>query len=81
MLWDVIMWVVIGLVAGFAAGFVLDKDKKLDLRDLFVGMAGSIVGGLLFGLLGFGVYGLIAKLVVAFVGAVIVLVVWKKFIA
>jgi uncharacterized membrane protein YeaQ/YmgE (transglycosylase-associated protein family) len=74
------MWILTGLVAGFAAGFVLEKDRKVDVGDLLAGLAGSMVGGFLFNLLGFGVYGFFAKLIAAFVGAVIVIVVWKKVV-
>lgn len=80
-MWGVIVWIVTGVVAGFVAGYVLDKDKKLDLRDALAGLLGSMVGGFLFRLVGFAAYGLIAEFIVAFVGAVIVLVVWKKFVA
>src|SRR5512146_1651356 len=48
----VVMWVVVGLLAGWVAGYIM-KDGGYGLKgDLILGVVGSIVGGWLFSVLG-----------------------------
>lgn len=69
-----LIWaVVIGIVAGWAAGKLTRGSGFGLLGDLVVGIVGSLVGSYVFGFLGLGAYGLIGRLVVAVVGAVILL--------
>ena len=70
-----IIWAVIGLVAGWLASLVLGGRGLV--RYLIAGVFGSIVGGWLFGALGISVPTdnfWIREIVVAFVGALIVIV-------
>ena len=48
------VWIVMGLVGGSLAGLVITRERKgFGLaRDMALGLAGAIVGGLLFRLLG-----------------------------
>jgi uncharacterized membrane protein YeaQ/YmgE (transglycosylase-associated protein family) len=41
--------------------------------NIVIGIVGAMLGGFLFGLLGFVAYGLIAQLITAFVGAIVLL--------
>jgi len=72
MMW--LIWtIVIGILAGWLAGQIV-KGRGMGLVvDLIVGIIGSLLGGFVFGLLGLGAYGLIGRLVMATVGAVILL--------
>jgi uncharacterized membrane protein YeaQ/YmgE (transglycosylase-associated protein family) len=47
------------------------------LVDIALGVVGAVAGGFLFGVLGFGAHGLFAKIVVAFIGAVAVVAVYR----
>jgi uncharacterized membrane protein YeaQ/YmgE (transglycosylase-associated protein family) len=46
-------WIIVGLIAGFLAGKVMKGGGYGVLIDIVLGMLGAIVGGWLFGLLGF----------------------------
>jgi len=71
-----ITWIVLGLVAGFIASKLVNKTGAGLLLDIVLGVAGSIVGGVLFQMGGAtGVTGLnIWSLLVSVIGAVVVLV-------
>jgi uncharacterized membrane protein YeaQ/YmgE (transglycosylase-associated protein family) len=73
------MWVLVGLVAGWLAGFVMKAGGYGLTGDLILGLVGSIVGSWLFSALGIAPGGgLFAMVVVAFVGAAVVLVAQRK---
>ena len=60
-----IAWIVVGLIAGWLAGYGV-------LVDIILGILGGVVGGWVFGMLGIWPGGgMIGSIVVAFVGAVI----------
>ncbi len=71
---DILTWLIVGLVAGLLASFVVGGGFGL-LGDIVVGILGAFVGGWLFGKLGwstpFG--GLAGTIFVAFIGAVVLL--------
>jgi uncharacterized membrane protein YeaQ/YmgE (transglycosylase-associated protein family) len=66
-----IWWIVVGLIAGWLAGQVMKGGGYGVLADIVLGILGGIFGGWLFGKLGIGAGGTIGSIVVAFVGAVI----------
>jgi uncharacterized membrane protein YeaQ/YmgE (transglycosylase-associated protein family) len=69
LLWEIL----IGIFVGFIAGQIVKGRGMGVLVDLIVGIIGSLLGGWIFGLLGFAGYGLIAQLVMGVVGAVVLL--------
>ena len=70
----VLMWLVIGLIAGVLAHAVVGGGFGL-VGDIVAGIAGAFVGGYIFDMLDisspFG--GIIGTIIVAFVGAVVIL--------
>ncbi len=65
-------WIVVGLIAGWLAGQVMKGGGYGVFVDIILGILGGFVGGWLFGLLGiWHGGGMIGSIVVAFVGAVI----------
>ena len=62
----------IGFIAGYVAERTLNRDHGL-LTNILVGIAGSFVGGTLAGLIGITYYGFAGSLIVAIVGAVLIL--------
>ena len=72
-------WVVLGLLAGYLGSKIVNKRGEGIVLDVLLGIIGAIVGGWLFnrfgeaGVTGFNVY----SLLVAVVGAVVVLVVFN----
>lgn len=65
-----IIWILIGLIAGWAAGKIMKGSGYGILADIGLGIVGSIVGGLLLGFLGIHAEGMIGSIVVAIFGAV-----------
>ena len=75
---SIIAWIVLGLIAGFIASKLVNKTGEGFLMDIVLGIVGAIVGGFVFSYFGAtGVTGLnIYSIIVATIGAVIVLVVY-----
>jgi uncharacterized membrane protein YeaQ/YmgE (transglycosylase-associated protein family) len=71
LIWEII----IGVLAGFLAGKIVKGSGMGILMDLIVGIVGSILGGWVFTLLGLAAYGLIGQLVMATVGAILLLLI------
>jgi len=65
-----VMWVVVGLIAGYLARYVMKDGGYGLIGDIALGVLGSLVGSELFRVLGVspGV-GLVASVAVAFIGA------------
>lgn len=62
----------IGAIAGWLAERAMNRDHGL-LTNMLVGIAGSFVGGTLAGLVGIQFYGFLGNLVVATIGAILIL--------
>jgi uncharacterized membrane protein YeaQ/YmgE (transglycosylase-associated protein family) len=73
---SILAWVILGLIAGFIASKIVNRTGEGLIRDLLLGIIGAVVGGWIMERFGeAGVSGLnLYSLVVAVVGAVIVLV-------
>ena len=73
-----IAWIVLGLLAGFIASKIVNKAGEGMLMDIVLGVVGAFLGGWLFNTFGMpGVTGLnIYSMLVAVVGAVVVLVLY-----
>jgi len=71
-------WIVLGLLAGFIGSKVVNKTGEGFFLDIILGIVGAVVGGYLFNTFGAaGVTGLnLYSLLVAVVGAVVLLVVY-----
>jgi uncharacterized membrane protein YeaQ/YmgE (transglycosylase-associated protein family) len=65
-------WIVVGLIAGWLAGQVMKGGGYGVLVDIILGILGGLLGGWLFGMMGIWPGGgMIGSIIVAFVGAVI----------
>jgi uncharacterized membrane protein YeaQ/YmgE (transglycosylase-associated protein family) len=65
------MWVVVGLIAGYVAGYVMKEGGYGVTGDLILGVVGSIGGGWLFSILRVSPdAGLVALAIIAFIGAI-----------
>ena len=66
-------FLIIGIIAGWVAGMI-DKGGRFNLfGNLVVGVAGSFIGGYLFGILSFSGHGTIGGIITATLGAVLLL--------
>jgi uncharacterized membrane protein YeaQ/YmgE (transglycosylase-associated protein family) len=68
-----IAWIVIGIIAGWLGGKLMRGGGFGLLGNLVVGVVGAVVGGWVFGLLGISAGGWIGSIVMATVGAVVLL--------
>ena len=72
-----IMWLIVGLVAGFFASRVMRGGGYGLIGDIVVGIIGAFLGGWVSSLLGIGgSYGLIGSIVIAFIGACILIAIF-----
>ena len=75
---SIIGWIVLGLIAGFVASKIVNKEGEGVILDIVLGIVGAVVGGWLFaafgaeGVTGFNLY----SMLVAVIGAIVVLVVY-----
>jgi uncharacterized membrane protein YeaQ/YmgE (transglycosylase-associated protein family) len=73
----ILAWIIVGLIAGWLASLVMGGSRYGVVGDIILGIVGAIVGGFLAGAL-FGVpdpiSGIdISTIIVAFLGAVVVI--------
>ena len=75
---SIIAWLILGLISGFIASKLVNKTGDGIIVDIILGIIGAIAGGWLFNTFGMpGVTGLnIYSMLVAVVGAVVVLVIY-----
>jgi uncharacterized membrane protein YeaQ/YmgE (transglycosylase-associated protein family) len=74
----IILWLIIGAVAGWLAGKIVEGAGFGLIVDIIVGIVGAFIGGWLAGVLGIDIGGgLIGSLIVAVIGAVILLFVLR----
>ena len=79
---SIIVWLVLGLIAGFIASRIVESSGNGVIIDIVLGIVGAVVGGYLFTLFGaapvtgFNLY----SLFVAVVGAVVVLLIYHAVI-
>lgn len=77
---NILLWILLGAIAGWLASVVMKTRQEQGLVwDIVVGIVGAILGGWIFGLFGAqGVTGFnLPSLLVAFVGAVVLLAIWR----
>jgi uncharacterized membrane protein YeaQ/YmgE (transglycosylase-associated protein family) len=75
---SILAWIILGLIAGFIASKIVNKQGEGILLDIILGIVGAVVGGWIFQMFGHsGVTGLnLTSLVIAVIGAVVFLVVY-----
>jgi len=75
----IISWIILGVIAGFIGGKIVNKQGQGFWLNIAVGIVGALVGGFLFDFFGAsGVTGLnIYSMIVAIVGSVVVLLIYN----
>ncbi len=77
MIFDLIMFFIIGLIAGAIASFYMGRQQEL-VPNLVIGIVGAFIGGFIAKLLGLTAYNVIGEVVVATAGAIACLFVWQR---
>ena len=74
---EILTWIIIGLVAGVLASLIVGGVGYGIIGDIIIGIVGAFVGGFLFRSAGWSVPfgGLAGTIFVAFIGAVVLLVI------
>jgi uncharacterized membrane protein YeaQ/YmgE (transglycosylase-associated protein family) len=70
---EIISWIIIGIIAGWLASHFVKGHGFGLVGDLILGIIGAIIGGFLFGMLGLSAGGWLGSLIVATIGAIILL--------
>jgi len=70
---SIVMFLIIGAIAGWLAGVVMKGGGFGLIGDILVGVIGAFIGGWLFGVLGIFAGGLVGAVITAFVGACVLL--------
>jgi uncharacterized membrane protein YeaQ/YmgE (transglycosylase-associated protein family) len=74
---SLVIFLLIGAVAGWLAGQIMKGGGFGLVGDIIVGVIGSVVGGWLFGVLGIAAGGLIGSIIAAVVGAIILIAILR----
>jgi len=70
---SILYWLIVGLIAGWAAGKIMKGGGYGTLMDIVLGILGAIVGGFIMRMAGFDTErGMLTTILVAILGAVIV---------
>ncbi|HEY6960216.1 MAG TPA: GlsB/YeaQ/YmgE family stress response membrane protein [Candidatus Limnocylindria bacterium] len=74
---NLIVWILVGLIAGWLAGQLMKGSGYGLIGDLVLGLVGAILGGWLFGLIAPTAEpsGFIGSVIVATIGAVVLIVI------
>lgn len=72
----IIAWIIVGLIAGWLAGAIARGGGFGCLGNTAIGLAGAVVGGLIFSALGVtGTAGFLWSIVIASIGAALLLII------
>jgi uncharacterized membrane protein YeaQ/YmgE (transglycosylase-associated protein family) len=70
---SLIIFLLIGLCAGWLAGKLMKGGGFGIVGDMIVGVIGALLGGWVFGLLGIAAYGILGQIIMATIGAMLLL--------
>lgn len=74
----IIGWIIIGLIAGMLGKLIMPGDDPGGIFvTIILGIAGALVGGFLAGLIGIGGGGIIWSIIIATIGAIILLAIYR----
>jgi uncharacterized membrane protein YeaQ/YmgE (transglycosylase-associated protein family) len=73
MMHGLIWWIVVGLIAGWAAGKIMKGGGYGVVMDIVLGIIGAVVGGWLMGMFGIFAGNMIGTIIVAIIGAVVLI--------
>jgi uncharacterized membrane protein YeaQ/YmgE (transglycosylase-associated protein family) len=81
MIGAILAWIIIGLIAGALAKLIMPGDDPGGMIvTILIGIAGAFVGGFLLSLIGMGEGGWIWTIIVATIGAIILLAIYRMLV-
>lgn len=75
----IVWWLIVGLIAGALASMVMRGGGYGIVGDIIVGLIGGVIGGFLMSLVGLGSGGFVWTVVVAFIGACVLIALLRLF--
>ncbi len=66
-------WLLVGLIAGFLANVATRGSSNQLISNVITGIIGACIGGFLADLLGFGYFSFVGSVVLAFLGACVLI--------
>src|SRR5207248_5968285 len=75
----ILAWLIVGLIAGFLASVIMRGGGYGVIGDIVVGLVGALIGGFLANLLGLGASGPVGAIIIAFIGACILIALLRAF--
>lgn len=77
----IIGWIIIGLIAGALGKLIMPGDDPGGIfMTMLLGIAGAFVGGFLASLIGIGGGGIIWTIIIATIGAIILLAIYRAIV-
>jgi uncharacterized membrane protein YeaQ/YmgE (transglycosylase-associated protein family) len=76
---DLVVWLIIGLIAGWLATRIVGGRGYGCIGDIIVGLIGAVIGGYLSTLLNFGTLHFVGEVIVSFIGACILVAILRLF--
>ena len=77
----IILWIIVGLIAGALAKLIMPGDDPGGIVvTILLGVAGAFVGGFVASLIGIGGGGLIWTIIIATLGAIILLAIYRAIV-
>jgi uncharacterized membrane protein YeaQ/YmgE (transglycosylase-associated protein family) len=74
----IIFWIIVGGIAGALAKLIMPGDDPGGfIITILLGIAGAIIGGFLAALIGIGGGGIIWSIIIATIGAIILLAIYR----
>lgn len=73
----IIWWIIVGVIAGWATGKIMKGEGYGFWADMLLGIAGALFGGFIASHLGLHFSGLIYTLIVAIIGAIIIVFLFR----
>ncbi len=73
----ILWWLLVGLIAGVLASLVMRGGGYGIVGDIVVGLVGALIGGFVASLLGLGSTNLIGTIIIAFIGACILIAILR----
>jgi uncharacterized membrane protein YeaQ/YmgE (transglycosylase-associated protein family) len=78
MLTQLIMWIIIGAIGGWLAGYIMTKNTAFNYMDVLLGMIGAVVGGfIVYNVLNI-TSNLLLNIAAAVIGSLLVAFIYKK---
>lgn len=77
-LWHLFVSIVVGGIIGWLASILMKTNKQTGIIvNVIVGIVGAVLGRWCFRLLGIGAYGLVGRVVISVLGAVLLIAILK----